>query len=224
MKDTVVIALLLVACSFRADAGPVVNSEADTSVKIDTTIDSSSGNGLVETQIESPENVDSSYPEIESRTMDEVVINTDPRSVHNSLFESEEESQIDPVKVESCLADISKNLTNLEVPSQVEKLASYIRSLNPNLPGQYLTDLIVDKRASLDVHKAGYIRDDEKKLYEQECWKFVEKFLEIVGSSECDNNFMNIINPHEEKNYRSIMEKHDDVDKMVGYTEACFTL
>lgn len=224
--------LLIAACSSTVNANPVdgeVNVETDAAVKLDTGADSLplEDDDTTESQIESPENAALSGPEMEHKNHpdDEVFIDTDVNSkLDDSLVESITEPKIDSKKIESCLLDVSKNLKDLQVPNKVENLANSIRSLNANLSSQHLTDLIVDKRVSLDVHKAGFVKDDEMDLYVQECSEFVEKFLGIVGSSECGDNFMNIISPHNEKNYKIIMEKHDDVDKMVGYTEACFIL
>lgn len=224
--------LLIAACSSTVNANLVdgeVNVETDAAVKLDTGADSLplEDDDTTESQIESPENAALSGPEMEHKNHsdDEVFIDTDVNSkLDDSLVESITEPKIDSKKIESCLLDVSKNLKDLQVPNKVENLANSIRSLNTNLSSQHLTDLIVDKRVSLDVHKAGFVKDDEMDLYVQECSEFVEKFLGIVGSSECGDNFMNIISPHNEKNYKIIMEKHDDVDKMVGYTEACFIL
>lgn len=133
-------------------------------------------------------------------------------------------SSIDPKKIDSCLNKVSEDLKNLKVPDEVKTLAEKIRSLNANLQGLSLTNLITDERASLDVYTAGLVKDDQLDSYVQQCSKFAEEFLGIVGSSECGNGFMEIISPHNKQTYNTLMENHDDVDAMVGYAEACFIL
>lgn len=208
MKNIIIVGVLLIACSFKASANPIDQ------------------NG-VESQVESPvnANLEETHSNDDKPLTENIVIDTETTSaLDDSLVNSQTEPELDSTKIESCLIDVSKNLNDLRVPEKVENLAQSIRSLNANLSSEHLTDLIVDKRASLDVYNAGFVKKEELDLYVQECSEFVENFLGIVGSSECGDKFINIISPHNEKDYKTIMEKHDDVDKMVGYTEACFIL
>lgn len=209
MRSTIIVGVLLnlIACNLKANANPI-------------------GQDGVESQVESPMNavVEAHFKDDKPSTEDVVIDTETTTALDDSLVNSLTEPELDSTKIESCLAAVSKNLNDLIVPEKVENLAQSIRSLNANLPSKHLTDLIVDKRASLDVYNAGFVKKEELDLYVQECSEFVENFLGIVGSSECGDRFINIINPHNEKDYKTIMEKHDDVDKIVGYTEACFIL
>lgn len=137
------------------------------------------------------------------------------------LLEQTKALPIQEARIDTCLNKIELDIASLQVPNKVEKVAAFVRSLNPNL-GNHLTSLIVDKRANLDIISAGFITSGSyvHDSYVDACTEYVEKAMEIFNNTECGDSLVELINPHLSQ-YEVIMKGHTAIDEAMGYVQGC---
>lgn len=119
-----------------------------------------------------------------------------------------------------CIEEVGAEFDKIVVPEWPQKLAGFVRSLNPQKENLSLSMLLEDRTSERNVLDKGFIQKDQLDDVANSCSDFIEHIMEKMNSSECGRQMLEVSEENDDL-FLQILQREPKIERVVGFARVC---